>query len=192
LREINPDTSLELITAGSGDWTVRKNYLDGSHRFLHSSIDPREEARVWTGSQRVILPSLIIIGVGLAYHVFELLQNCKNFENVYLIEADERLFQLAMKVHDFSSLIHNASVHFLIAPPLTHIEKIFSTSITQPFSCHIFFPVVSSCLTIYNPIKELIEMHLYTIRLRKQDDDTPDYLPFPKGVEYLLDRLSTP
>lgn len=178
LREISPDPSLELVTAESGDWTARKYSRDGSYQFLHSRINPKREARMWTDSQDNIMPCLVIIGVGLAYHVFELLEKRGYMEKVYLIEADERIFQMAMKVHDFSSLIQNSSIHFLVGYPLSTIEGIFTTSLIQPFSLHIFFPIVSLYPDIYNPIRESIEKHLCALRMREGD-----------GVENLLKQM---
>lgn len=179
LREISPDPSLELITAESGDWTARKYSWDGSYQFLHSRMDPTHEARLWTASQGVIMPCIVIIGVGLAYHVFDIVKKCGNMEKVYLIEADERVLQMAMKLHDFSSLMQNPSVHFLIGHPLSAIEEIFTASLMQPFSFHIFFPIVSLYPDIYNPVRESVEEHLCALRMSEGD-----------GVENLLNQMS--
>lgn len=178
LREISTAPSLELITAESGDLTARKYSRDGLYHFLHSRINPKREARMWSESQRVKMPCLVIIGIGLAYHIFELLEKCGNIENAYLIEADQRIFHLAMKVHDFSNLMQNSSIHFLIGAPLSVIETTLSTSLVQPFSFHIFSPIVSLYKDIYNPVRELIEKHLYALRLREGD-----------GVENLLNQM---
>jgi len=179
LREIGPDPSLKLIAAESGDWTVRKSSRDGTHRFLHSRMDPRHEARMWADSQGVIMPRLVIIGIGLAYHVFDLLKKRGYVENAYLIEADERVFQMAMKVHDISSLVQNSSIHFLIDSPLSAMESIFSTFLTQPFSCHIFSPLVSIYAHKYNPVRESVSKHLCALRMREGD-----------GVKNLLKQMS--
>ena len=191
LREINPKTSLKLIKAGSGDWTAKRDYPDGSYRFIHSRIDPRREARMWAENQRIVMPHLVIIGVGLAYHVFELMEKCACMENAYLIEADESIFQLAMRVHDLSSLIRNTSIHFLIGSPLSDIENDLVTALVQPFSFHIFSPIVSLCPDIYNPVRKLIEKHLCALRLKEQDGDAADRLSFAEGVEKLLKQMST-
>ena len=178
LREIRPDPSLELITAASGDWTARKYSRDGSYQFLHSRIDPRLEGRIWAHSQGVIMPRIVIIGIGLAYHVFELLEKRGYMEKVYLIEADERIFQMAVRVNDFSSLMQNPSIHFLVGYPLSAIEEIFTTSLIQPFSFHTYFPIVSLYPDIYNPVSAFIEKHLCALRMSEGD-----------GVENLLKQM---
>ena len=180
LKIISPDPSLELITAESGDLTAKKYSRNGSYHFIHSKKDPRREARMWTENQSIIMPCLVIIGVGFAYHVFELLKKCRNIENAYLIEADERMFQLAMKIHDFSSLIQNTAIHFLIGSQFSVIETSLSTSLVQPFSRHIFSPIVSLYPDIYNPVRELVEKHLCASRLKEEN-----------SVENLLNQMST-
>ena len=191
LREIYPETSLKLIKAGSGDWTAKYDYPDGSYRFIHSRIDPRQEARTWTESQYIIMPRLVIIGVGLAYHVFELLKICRNIESAYLIEADESIFQLAMRVHDLTSLIQNTSIYFHIGSPLSDIENDLVTTFVQPFSFHIFSPIASLCPDSYNPLRKSIEKHLCALRLKEQGGETPDRLFFAEGVANLLKQMST-
>ena len=182
LGEMSPDTSLELTNAASGDLTAIKYSGDGSHHFLHSRIDPRREAKIWTDNQCVIMPSLVIIGIGLAYHVFELLKRCGTVEKAYLVETDEGLFRLAMMVHDFSSLMQDTSVHFLIgASLLPSIPAIISTTLAQPFSCHVFPPVVSSSPDIYKSVRYLVEKHLCALRLAEDG-----------GVERLLNQLGAP
>lgn len=181
LRGTSPDSSFELIAAESGDWTVKRYSRNGLYHFLHSKIDPRHEARMWTESQRIIMPFLVIIGIGLAYHVFELLKKCGNIEKAYLVEPDAGVFYTAMRIHDFSSLIQNASIQFFIGAPLSAIEKTLTTSLVQQFSCHVFSPLISAYPDMYNPVRELIEKHLCALRLREGD-----------GIESLLKQMGTP
>jgi len=145
---------------------------------------------MWTENQRIVMPRLVIMGVGLAYHVFQLLKSCRNLESAYLIEADESIFQLAMRVHDLSSLIQNTSIHFFIGSPLSDIENGLVTDLVQPFSFHIFSPIVSLYPDIYNPVRELIEKHLCALRLKEQDGEAPDRLSFADGVANLLKQMS--
>ncbi len=180
LREIEPDPSIELLTAVSGDLTARKCYQDGSYQFIHSTIDPRQEARMWVHSQRIMMPCLVIIGIGLAYHAFELFKKCGSIEKAYLIETDERIFQLALTVHDFSDIIRNPAVHLLAGYPFPVIEKILAAALMKPFSCHIFSPVVSLHAELYSPLIEFIQNRLCNLRLKEEDG----------GVEYLLNQMT--
>ena len=196
LRRISPDPSLELLTAQSGDWTARKHFQNGSQHFLHSRIDPRIEAILWAESQYIILPHIVIIGIGLAYHVFEILKKCGNIESAYLIEADERIFQMAMRVHDFSSLFQNTSINFLIGFPFPDIVRFLETSLIQPFSYHVFLPAVSLYSDTYNSVRKLIDMHLWKLRTKEGADENTSIqnnsISFAKGVETLLYQMSAP
>jgi hypothetical protein len=176
---MNPDPSFELLTAASGDLTARKYSGDGSYRFLHSGTDPKKEAGIWTGSQHIIMPHFVIMGLGLAYHVFELLKSCGNIENAYLIEEDESIFQLALMIHDFSDIIRNPAVQLLVGYPLMVIEKILAAALITPFSCHIFSPITSMYPDTYNPLIEFLEKHLCALRLIKGDG----------GVKSLLNQM---
>jgi hypothetical protein len=179
LKIINPDPFLELITAESGDLTAKKYSQDGSYRFLHSKIDPQEEARIWIDSQRIIMPRLVILGVGLAYHAFELLKKIGNMETAFLIEADERVSRLAMSVNNFSDLLQNSSVHLLIGCPVSVIETTLTASLVSPFSFHIFSPITFLYPDIYNPVIEFIKKHLCELRLSEGDG----------GIERLLNQM---
>lgn len=189
-----PDTSLQLVTAKSGDVTLKKNSGNQCHHFIHSNRDPRQEARLWVDNQRLIMPDLVIMGIGLGYHIFELLKRCEKIENAYLIEADERMFQLAETVHGFSGLADNAAIHFLIGQPLSNIAAKLTQSLVHPFSCHIFSPIVSLYPGKYHPVRKWVEKHLCSLRLSKRGDTPPartDRLTFARGIESVLYQMST-
>lgn len=190
LRGITSDTAHEVMAAESGDLTARNYAGDGSYRFLHSRIDPLQEARVWTDNQRIVMSHIVIIGIGFAYHVRELFSKHGNIEEAYLIEADEQLFQLALRVHVFSDIILNPRIHLLIGSPLSAIKTILTASLRKPFSYHIFFPIVSISPDIYNPLIIFIERHLLTLRL-KEGDTRKNHQSLAKGVENLLNQMST-
>ena len=194
LSAIRPDPCLELITAESGDWTAKKHFPNGPHRFLHSRIDPKKEAKMWLQSQDLILPRLFILGVGLGYQVFELFNNCRSPEHAYLFEADEEIFRLALTVHDFSSLIQNTRVHFIVGEPFSVVAKKLLTSLIQSFSCHLVSGAVSSCPDRYTPVRKLAERHLYALRLREKNGETSTWgkrLDVAQGVEHLLNQMRT-
>lgn len=193
LRGTSPDSCLELVTAESGDLTARKFSPNESYRFLHGRIDPKEEARMWAEGQLAVMPRLVVIGIGLAYHVFELLKKCDTPESAYFIEADEQIFRLAMEIHDFSWLLKNTSIHFFVGYSRPALKKFFTTSLMQPFSCHIFLPVVSLYPDTYNRIIEYFEKRLCELRLAEEDGCCrPNHLSFPRGVERLLHQITIP
>lgn len=194
LSAIRPDSSLELITAESRDWTAKKYFPNGSHRFIHSRIDPKKEAKLWLQSQDIIMPRLVILGVGLGYQVFELFKKYEAIENAYLIEADEKIFRLALTVHDFSSLIQNTCVHFIVGEPFSVVAKKLLTSLIQSFSCHLVSGAVSSCPDRYTPVRKVVERHLYALRLREKNGETSTQgqrLAVAQGVEHLLNQMRT-
>nr|MBC8360188.1 motility associated factor glycosyltransferase family protein [Candidatus Desulfatibia profunda] len=194
LSAIRPDPCLELTAAESGDWTAKKHFPNEAHRFIHSRIDPKKEAKLWLQSQDLIMPCLVILGVGLGYQVFELFKNCRSPEHAYLIEADEGLFRLALTVYDFSSLIQNTRVHFIVGEPFSVVAKRLLTSLIQSFSCHLVSGAVSSCPDRYTPVRKLVEKHLYALRLREKNGETStrgQRLAVVQGVEHLLNQMRT-
>jgi hypothetical protein len=92
--------------AGGGFWARYRGVPGGAPLLLHSQVDPAGEAAllvdgVKTGGQS----HFVVLGLGLGYHVFELLRRTEAAgARVLVVEADAAVLRAAMTVHDVSPL----------------------------------------------------------------------------------------
>lgn len=188
LMRASPDSSLELIRAESGELTVRRHIGEDAYRFIHSRANPGREARTWLNCQNLSERTIVILGLGLTYHVRALLKRRKDWQQLCLIEADESLFRLALEVSDLSDIIGSTAVRLLVGSDLRAIEQILPHDLQSSFSYHIFLPVTSLHPEFYQLVIRALEKHLYGIRLNG-DDDRGENLSLAKGVQRLFDEM---
>jgi hypothetical protein len=102
--------SLELLTAKSGQPTVRRNGL-----LLHSSYDPQREAAAvidaWGGKAK---NNIFALGFALGYHIDAFLQRGYDFNRIFIIEPDIELFRCALRTRNLVPLFENERILFLI------------------------------------------------------------------------------
>ena len=85
----------------------KKGYrtLKYKNKYLHSKYDPRKEAEVFIESKSDLLNNkvVIVIGMGLSYHIAEILKS-KNDLNIIIFEYDEEIIKInnSEKIVDFN------------------------------------------------------------------------------------------
>jgi len=189
-KDMAPDSSLESIRTDSGSLTVRRNMGGGIYRYIHSMVDPEREARIWTDCQFVQNGNTVILGYGLGYHVLEFLKRYKNIKPVYLVEADESLFRLALEVSDLSKVMDIVNVHFLIGQDVDSVKQTLSDSLDNLFTYHVFLPATSLYPEFYSSVIRILDDSLLKMRLtagRNNDCGTDNLLA--TGVEKLIDVI---
>ena len=190
LRNAVPDDSFEILRTRSGHFTVRQHTKDGAYRFIHSRIDPKREARNWATYQNVNTNHAVIIGIGLAYHVAELLNTFPDCKHIHLVEADVSLFHLSMECVDLSDILSDPKVHLSIGQNLQTFDQTASKVLSESFSYHSFLPALSLHPERYNPIIRILDQHLYEKRIHGRDDKScKNILPIAEGVTTLLDEM---
>ncbi|MFZ5994623.1 MAG: hypothetical protein ACOYU4_06530 [Thermodesulfobacteriota bacterium] len=188
VRDTAPDDSFEILRTKSGHFTVGQHAKNGTYRFIHSRVNPEREARAWVDCQNLSERTIVILGLGLTYHVLALFKRRKDWQQLYLIEADESLFRLALEVSDLSDIIGSTAIRLLVGSDLRAIEQILPHDLQNPFSYHIFLPATSLHSEFYQPVIRALEKHLYGIRLNG-DDGRGENLSLAKGVQRLFDEM---
>ncbi|MFW6329533.1 MAG: motility associated factor glycosyltransferase family protein [Alkalispirochaetaceae bacterium] len=97
---------LEVLESRRGEATMR---LDGV--FLHSSVDPRKEARRMAGRSRERAPeelrdATVLLGLGLGYHLEALLESGR--EPIIVVEPDPSVLVTAMHYRDLRPALGEA------------------------------------------------------------------------------------
>lgn len=191
-KDIAPDGSLESVRTDSGSLTVRRNMGGGIYRYIHSMVDPEREAGIWTDCQFVQNGNTVILGCGLGYHVLEFLKRHKNIKHVYLVEADESLFRLAMEVSDLSKVMDLVNVHFLIGRDVNSVKQTLSNAIDNLFTYHVFLPATSLYPEFYSSVISILDDSLLRIRLSgERNNDCGIANLFAAGVEKLIDVMKS-
>lgn len=183
VHNTDPDKAFEVLQTESGNVTVRRHAQDGTYRFIHSQVDPIREARSWVDHQNVDPDHAIILGIGLAYHVEELLHAFPDCSAIWLVEVNRSLFRLAMTVVDMSTILSNPKVHLWSDEDLLSFES---------FSYHPFLPAIALHQERYNSMILLLEQQLYQMRSHGRGSEGGNNIfPFSGGVEVLLDVMKT-
>lgn len=78
----------------NGDYTIK-----AKKRYLHSKYDPRKEAKIFVENNKGILnkKNIIIYGLGLGYHIEEIIRISNGNSKIYVIELNTNIVQLCKK-----------------------------------------------------------------------------------------------
>lgn len=80
-------SSLKALKTQAGDMTLKVQMSNGRVIFLHSHIDPVAEAKRWVNKCKIQeYTAYVVVGLGLGYHLRELLQKISDSCFVYVID----------------------------------------------------------------------------------------------------------
>ena len=127
LKNIVPESQYNISPSKSGVPTLSIIYPDGKSRSLHSKYDPIQEATRFIGSCLSNENSnYILSGLGLGYHLHELVRKVSKNARIIVIEKNPSLARLAFTHNDFSSVIKHSGVSFHIGVDPDKLEKILN------------------------------------------------------------------
>ncbi len=110
---------------GRGSYSIRQSKTgfpgvilkssDGSQTTIHSCYDPQKEAQKLIKSL-LKKPEInyVIFGLGLGYHVQELIKKIPLKSKIFVIEKDRELFEMAMQNNDLKDILSHPGVYFSI------------------------------------------------------------------------------
>ncbi len=105
LAQLPEDQVLKLEAGGSGQFTGRTRCEDGQEVLLASQYDPITEAKRWMASIEGIsddVHTVVVTGMGLGYHVEEILKNRRG-GLVVVLEPSLAVMQAALRCRDFAT-----------------------------------------------------------------------------------------
>lgn len=110
---IDSDSALpyQYFESRNGSPNVMVEY-DGDWREIYSKYNPQREAEMWLKSvmNRIEASThILLIGFGLGYHLKVLLDHFPS-KKLYIYEPDIKLFSLATKVIDLSTVLSNENI----------------------------------------------------------------------------------
>lgn len=126
LTQVRPDLAgsilfplpprVELQTARSGMPTLLYRTSQGE-RLLHSRYDPVKEAVSLAASLMGDWDHLVMMGLGLGYHVLPLLENKSPRQRILLFEPDPAIFTASLHLIDWGRLLSSRDDLYLTVGP---------------------------------------------------------------------------
>ncbi len=124
IRYWTPSDNYIEFPSKSGTVTLQKKNESGQKKSIHSPYDPEKEAQRLIDSSGLKKQQVIVIlGMGLGYHLLEIIRRFPNPVKLIIIEKDPDLFYRALKHHDFSPLIAHSNVHFWVGIEIGEIQS---------------------------------------------------------------------
>ncbi|HAV43264.1 TPA: hypothetical protein DCX15_04540, partial [bacterium] len=96
----------------------------GKSLFLHSSHDPQQEAvRLIEKFDTSIPKAWFIIGLGLGYHLFELVKRLDDQSEIIVIEKRIDLFKSSLSLFDWSWILQKIKIEFIIGEEVRVLDE---------------------------------------------------------------------
>ena len=180
LVNLRPSLNWKIHLAADGHKTAEQFSGNGCSRFLHSRISPMKSAETWANSIRNTSETLVVLGVGLGYHLLALeifdLPNA-----LVIIDADVDLFGLAVRLTDLTSLLNNPRVHLLIGKTILEVNAVLKNLGKGSITYREHLAATSLYPEYYQSIKDGLERLVFKYRLSASPE-------FGQGVIRLLDE----
>ncbi|PKL42487.1 MAG: hypothetical protein CVV41_13120 [Candidatus Riflebacteria bacterium HGW-Riflebacteria-1] len=134
--------------AKSGAMTLAIKQNDKLHQ-VHSRYDPEREAKQQVSGMNMVNPKIIIVlGLGLGYHIRACLEEFKEANLfVVVIERDIEALRSALKHADMSDLLNSEKIRWVIGVPVEEGYAVLNDMIKQ---AGITFQLFLKTLQIFN------------------------------------------
>ncbi|MDI6786131.1 MAG: DUF115 domain-containing protein [bacterium] len=147
---------IDIIATSSGKLTLK--YKD---TWIHSKYDPEKEAkRLIEDINYKKIDVFILLGVGLGYHLEELLKNISSSGLIIAIEKEKRIHEAALNVWKEKNFLSSPQVIFFVDQDVSLITKIifekFSFIKHKGLRVIEFRPCISLNLEYYQTLKKKI------------------------------------
>jgi len=118
LSDSEREEGAELILKESLPPTLRVRDEHGKMLTLHSPVAPFKEAEKLVGTCLPVAPDtiLVILGLGLGYHVKEIMRRIHAGQPVIIVEQSQAVWEQALYHIDLTEFLEIASVYWLIDP----------------------------------------------------------------------------
>ncbi|MFQ5449885.1 MAG: motility associated factor glycosyltransferase family protein [Nitrospinaceae bacterium] len=124
LKSFRPSGRYHAGPSRGGPPSLSRELPDGTRKILHSTYDPvREAGRFIDSCQPRNASNFIVLGLGLGYHVLELIKRAAPSARIAILERDLEPVHLAMSHNDFSTVLNHPGVSFHIGVRGSELER---------------------------------------------------------------------
>ncbi len=115
LEQLEVPPSYRVEPSRDGDPTLIITTPEGKQKVIHSKYSPQEEAsRLISSLDLASEVNLILLGLGLGYHIDHLNRHGVGEYNLYLVEPDPALFKCAISARDLSPFLESPRTTLLV------------------------------------------------------------------------------
>lgn len=162
LRSLKPTGEYIVTPARSGAVGLIHALPDGTRKTLHSIYDPVQEAAKFIQSiKQEENANFVITGMGLGYHVLEILRHAPPSARIVIIEKKPELFLQALTHNDFSALLTCPGVTIHIGIDPSELQRALSADKIQfalnGYTLVAFKPLIDAEIAYYHSIHKTLE-----------------------------------
>ncbi len=163
LRDRNPDLAnimegqkfsgaYSIEPSKNGSPTLLFQDTTGKTISLHSRYNPEQEASQFIQNLELGDSSnFIIFGIGLGYHLLELIKNTPSHSNFLIIESKLEVFQRALQCEHFERLLRHQNIRWIVGENYNP-EKFIPANWLDSFTLNGFTTVPLPLLTQLDPL----------------------------------------
>jgi hypothetical protein len=156
------EESVKLLISANGLYTLQMEREEGGRILLHSAYDPlREAVNFVDGLGLREGARVILFGLGLGYHLTEVLRRVGKRGRVVAVEANDRVLRKALEVVDFSDLYSGGNFELIAGSEegeiITGLKRLLDGELKD-------VPYNQLNLVIHSPSLAALPKHLRGIR----------------------------
>lgn len=130
--------------------------------YVHSNYNPSAEAKAWCESIPEDTMLVIVLGLGLGYHIEELLKKLKKQAKIFIIEPDIRVLKYFLENNDLTNKFEDRVVLSVKTSPETIAGEIYEVLKDRLLS-KVDFKIYTSYISLYEDLFEKIKSKLSDI-----------------------------
>ncbi len=108
-----PESRCSREAAKNGSPTLLYR-LGSTSYYLHSKFNPRREAEKLVAGAKLSAHHIIVLGLGLGYHLEPILKGKKPFSRVLLLEPEPEIFKHSLHTLRWDHLLQRKDFHFVV------------------------------------------------------------------------------
>ncbi|MFQ5672988.1 MAG: motility associated factor glycosyltransferase family protein [Nitrospinales bacterium] len=197
LKTARPAAGYAVLTAKSGAPTLVRAIPQGVRKTLHSSYDPvREAARFLDSCPLDTSLNFIVGGVGLGYHLLELVKRVPRQARIVILEKDAGILRLAFEQIDCAEVLNHPGVSIHVAIDAAGLKQALAEDKTS-FAINgcvpvAFKPLVDIDRPYYESLNEAFQTLLREARVELKTQTAFAKIFFRNVLENVHSLLASP
>jgi hypothetical protein len=168
-----PELNFKTETAKSGALTLLFS-RNNTPYYIHSKFDPVAESEKIIAKKNIAASHIVIMGLGLGYHVEKIMEKKHRFARVLLIEPEAEIIKHSLKTLRWKRLLNHPDFFYVFTSDLNEISRIVHSFINIIHFDTVEFIELPSETRIFNSffvkageiIKNDIRTNLYDFKTR--------------------------
>lgn len=117
-----PDGKCKIETAKNGEPTLVYSH-NGTPYYLHSKFNPRAESEKIIANKNTDASHIVVLGLGLGYHLEKTLESKDKFSRVLLFEPEPEIIKHSLKTLNWEKLLKRKDFYYAFGTDLNEITR---------------------------------------------------------------------